>query len=71
MIVSIDVNDELFHQAKKLTRLRSPEKIVLRALELLVQSEARKGISLLWFGHLAGQFEEVPQESRFALPLSS
>jgi putative antitoxin of VapBC-like toxin-antitoxin system len=55
--VRLDLNDELFQRAKKLTGLKSPEKILTRALELLVQSEARKGIlrfygSGIWQGSL-------------------
>jgi len=41
---NINIDDGLLSQARKLTRLRTRGEIVHRALEVLVQSEARKGI---------------------------
>ena len=57
MRTNINIDDRLLSQARKLTRLRTKRDIVNRALEVLVQSEARKGIlrfrgSGIWEGNL-------------------
>ena len=57
MRTNINLDDRLLAQARKLTRLRTKREIVHRALEVLVQSEARKGIllyrgSAIWEGDL-------------------
>ena len=57
MRTNIDIDDRLLAQARKLTRLRTKREIVHRALEVLVQSESRKGIlrfrgSGIWEGDL-------------------
>jgi Arc/MetJ family transcription regulator len=44
MRMSINIDDRLLTQARKLTRLRTKREIVQRALEVLVESEMRKGI---------------------------
>jgi Arc/MetJ family transcription regulator len=53
---NIDIDDRLLSQARMLTRLRTKREIVHRALEVLVESEARKGIlrfrgSGIWEGN--------------------
>lgn len=57
MRTNINIDDRLLSQARKLTRLRTKREIVHRALEVLVESEARKGIlryrgSGIWEGDL-------------------
>ena len=57
MRTNINIDDRLMSQARKLTRLRTKREIVNRALEVLVQSEVRKGIlgfrgSGIWEGNL-------------------
>lgn len=57
MRTNINIDDELLAQARKLTRLRTKREIVHRALEVLVDSEARKSIlrfrgSGVWEGNL-------------------
>jgi len=57
MRTNINIDDRLMSQARKLTRLRTKREIVHKALELLVESEARKGIlrfrgSAIWQGDL-------------------
>ncbi len=54
---NIEIDDELIRKARKLTHLKTKRQIVDRALELLVRSEARKGIlryygSGIWNGDL-------------------
>jgi len=54
---NIDIDEELIRKARQLTRLKTKREIVDRALELLVRSEARKGIlryygSGVWSGDL-------------------
>lgn len=54
---NIDIDESLIRKARKLTRLKTKREIVDRALELLVRSEARKGIlryyaSGVWDGDL-------------------
>jgi len=54
---NIDIDESLIRKARKLTRLKTKREIVDRALELLVRSEARKGIlpyygSGIWKGDL-------------------
>jgi len=44
MRTGIDIDDRLLAQARKLTGLRTEREIIHRALEVLVQSEARIGI---------------------------
>jgi len=44
MRTNINIDDRLLSQARKLTRLRTKREIVHRALEVLVESEGRKGI---------------------------
>jgi Arc/MetJ family transcription regulator len=46
---NIEINDRLVREARKLTRLKTKREIVDKALELLVRSEARKGI-LRYYG---------------------
>lgn len=46
---NIVVDEDLIRKARKLTRLKTKREIVDKALELLVRSEARKGI-LAYFG---------------------
>jgi Arc/MetJ family transcription regulator len=57
MRTNINIDDRLLTQARRLTRLRTKREIVHRALEVLVESEARKGIlrfrgSRIWEGNL-------------------
>jgi Arc/MetJ family transcription regulator len=57
MRTNINIDDRLLSQARKLTRLRTKREIVQRALEVLVESEARKNIvrfrgSGIWQGDL-------------------
>jgi Arc/MetJ family transcription regulator len=54
---STNVDDRLLSQARTLTRLRTKREVVQRALEVLVETEARKGIlcfrgSGIWEGDL-------------------
>lgn len=54
---NIVLDDDLIRKARKLTRLKTKREIVDKALELLVRSEARKGIlayfaSGIWEGNL-------------------
>jgi Arc/MetJ family transcription regulator len=54
---NIEIDDGLVRKARKLTRLKTKRQIVATALELLVRSEARKGIlryykSGVWKGDL-------------------
>ncbi len=54
---NIEIDDRLVRKARKLTRLKTKRQIVATALELLVRSEARKGIlryykSGIWKGDL-------------------
>jgi len=54
---NIEIDERLVRQARKLTRLKTKRQIVATALELLVRSEARKGIlryykSGVWKGDL-------------------
>jgi Arc/MetJ family transcription regulator len=44
MRTNIVIDDRLLSRARKLTRLRTKREIVTRALELLVETEARKAI---------------------------
>ena len=44
MRTNINIDDRLLSQARRLTRLRTKREVVHRALEVLVESEARKGI---------------------------
>jgi len=44
MRTNINIDDALLSQARRLTRLRTKREVVHRALEVLVESEARKGI---------------------------
>ena len=44
MRTNIDIDDRLLLKARKLTRLRTKREVVHRALEVLVESEARKGM---------------------------
>lgn len=46
---NINLDETLVRKARKFTRLKTKRQIVHRALELLVRSEARKGI-LRYFG---------------------
>jgi Arc/MetJ family transcription regulator len=46
---NIEIDDGLMHKARKLTHLRTKREIVGMALELLVRSEARKGV-LRYYG---------------------
>jgi Arc/MetJ family transcription regulator len=46
---NIELDDGLVKKARKLTRLKTKRAIVGRALELLVRTEARKGI-LRYYG---------------------
>ncbi len=57
MRTNINIDDRLLARARKLTRLHTKREIVHKALETLVQSEARKGILLyrgsgIWRGDL-------------------
>ncbi|HUY15106.1 MAG TPA: type II toxin-antitoxin system VapB family antitoxin [Terriglobia bacterium] len=57
MRTNINIDDHLLSQARKITRLRTKREIVQRALEVLVESEARKNIlrfrgSGIWEGNL-------------------
>jgi Arc/MetJ family transcription regulator len=57
MRTSINIDDRLLSQGRRLTGLRTKREIVHRALEVLVQSEAHKGIlrfrgSGIWEGDL-------------------
>ena len=54
---NIEIDDDLIRKARKLTDLKTKREIVDRALELLVRTEARKGIlryygSGVWKGDL-------------------
>ena len=54
---NIELNDTLVRKARKLTRLKTKRQIVDTALQLLVRSEARKGLlryyaSGIWKGDL-------------------
>ncbi len=54
---NIEINDQLAHEAKKLTGLKTKRAVVDRALELLVRTEKRKGLlhfygSGVWKGNL-------------------
>ena len=54
---TIVIDESLIRKARKLTRLRTKQQIVDRALDLLVRSESRKGIlkyygSGIWRGDL-------------------
>lgn len=54
---NIDVDDSLIRKARRLTHLKTKREIVHRSLELLVRTEARKGIlsfygSGVWKGNL-------------------
>jgi Arc/MetJ family transcription regulator len=54
---NIEIDDSLMRRARKLTGLKTKRQIVDKALELLVRSEARKGIlrfygSGIWRGDL-------------------
>ncbi len=54
---NIEIDERLVRKARKLTRLKTKRQIVATALELLVRSEARKGIlryykSGVWRGDL-------------------
>ncbi len=44
MRTNINIDDQLLMRARKLTRLRTKREVVHRALELLVDTEARKEI---------------------------
>jgi len=46
---NIDIDDHLMREARKLTGLKTKRQVVDKALELLVRSEARKGI-LRYYG---------------------
>lgn len=57
MRTSINIDDRLLSKARLLTHLRTKREIVQRALEVLVESEARKNIvryrgSEIWQGNL-------------------
>ncbi len=57
MRTNINIDDRLLAQARRLTRLHTKREVVHRALETLVQTEARKGILLyrgsgIWKGDL-------------------
>lgn len=57
MRTNINIDDRLLSTARRLTRLRTKREIVQRALEVLVESEARKNIlryrgSGIWKGDL-------------------
>jgi Arc/MetJ family transcription regulator len=41
---NIEINDQLVHEARKLTKLKTKRAVVDRALELLVRTEKRKGL---------------------------
>ena len=62
---NIEIDDALIQKARKLTSLRTKRAIVDRALELLVRTEARKGMlryygSGIWQGDLkAGRRNRV------------
>jgi Arc/MetJ family transcription regulator len=54
---NIEIDERLVRKARKLTHLKTKRQIVATALELLVRSEARKGIlryykSGVWKGDL-------------------
>lgn len=54
---NIDIDDKLISKARKLTGLKTKREIVNRSLELLVDTEIRKGIlqyygSGIWEGDL-------------------
>jgi Arc/MetJ family transcription regulator len=54
---NIEINDQLAHEAQKLTGLKTKRAIVDRALDLLVRTEKRKGLlryygSGVWKGDL-------------------
>lgn len=54
---NIEIDDVLIRKARKLTRLRTKREIVNKSLELLVDTETRKGIleyygSGIWKGDL-------------------
>jgi Arc/MetJ family transcription regulator len=57
MRTNINIDDRLLSRARRLTRLRTKREVVHRALELLVESEARKDIlryrgAEIWEGDL-------------------
>jgi len=57
MRTTVNIDERLLARARKLTRLRTKREIVHRALEVLVETEARKGIlrfrgSGIWEGNL-------------------
>jgi Arc/MetJ family transcription regulator len=58
---NIVLDDDLIRKARKLTQLKTKRQIVDRALELLVRSEARKGI-LHYYG--TGVWKGSLEESR-------
>jgi Arc/MetJ family transcription regulator len=58
---NIVLDDDLIRKARKLTQLKTKHQIVDRALELLVRSEARKGI-LRYYG--TGVWKGSLEESR-------
>ncbi|PYV62864.1 MAG: DUF2191 domain-containing protein [Acidobacteria bacterium] len=58
---NIVLDDDLIRKARKLTQLKTKRQIVDRALELLVRSEARKGI-LRYYG--TGVWKGSLEESR-------
>jgi Arc/MetJ family transcription regulator len=47
---NIELDEGLIRKARKLTRLKTKQQIVDKALELLVRSESRKGI-LRYYGN--------------------
>jgi Arc/MetJ family transcription regulator len=54
---NVDIDDKLIGKARKLTGLKTKREIVNRALELLVDTETRKGLlqyyrSGIWKGDL-------------------
>lgn len=54
---NIEIDESLVSKARRLTRLKTKREIVDRALELLVRSETRKGMSRyygsgIWKGDL-------------------
>jgi Arc/MetJ family transcription regulator len=59
MRTNINIDDQLLDRARKLTRLRTKREIVHRALEILVEAEARKSMlrfrgTGIWKGDLKG-----------------
>jgi Arc/MetJ family transcription regulator len=62
MRITVDIDEDLIRQARKLTRLKTKRQIVERALKLLVRMESRKGIlqyygSGIWKGDLKASRE--------------